>query len=266
MTAMNLIPDSGFLAMPDSVRVGDLPGGYDAYLGYADGDYPTAAELTRRFPAAHKVILTVTGQMLNCDGCDCEPGNLNAADMRMWVQRKLQLMPAVRPVVYASVKGKPNFGMGDVLAALSRNGIGRSRVRLLSAHYGQGPHICGPATCGEIGVPMDGTQWTDEYRVTVDGTTRIIDMSVLLPGFFGSGETETERLVRELGIVRQGDHGEIVKTVQRLCNGRSGPVLAVDGVFGFRTTGAVEIIQVDAGITQDGIVGPQTWPVLLGVA
>lgn len=260
---MQVTPDAGFLAMPDSVVTEDLPAGYDAYLGYGDGDYPTAAELARRFPAARKVILTVTGQTLMVDGADCEPGNLNAADTRVWVQRRLAVLPAVRPVVYASVRGVPNFGMGDVLAALARNGIGRSRVRLLSAHYGAGPHICGPATCKEIGIPMDGTQWTDEY-LTPAGAR--VDMSMLVPGFFGPAETETERIVRELGIVRQGDTGEVVKTVQRLCNGRGMTDLVVDGMFGWRTQGTVETIQVDHGLAQDGVVGPLTWPVLLGLA
>ena len=30
------------LTMADSITPGNLPGGYDAYLGYVDGDWPTA--------------------------------------------------------------------------------------------------------------------------------------------------------------------------------------------------------------------------------
>lgn len=263
MTMMSLVPDAGMLAMPDSVRVADLPGGYDAYLGYADGEFANGAALARRFPVAHRVLLTVTGATLAADGYDCEPGNGNAADTRIWVQRKLQLMPLVRPVVYADLR-TPNYSMGDVLAALARNGIRRSRVRLLSAHYGHGPHICGPDTCKETGISMDGTQWTDNYLTTVG---KRVDMSMLRADFFSRGETETERVVRELGVVRQGDEGETVKTVQGLCCAR-GWLTAIDGVYGPDTKRAVGIIQqhLGNGIAADGVVGPLTWPVLLGVA
>jgi peptidoglycan hydrolase-like protein with peptidoglycan-binding domain len=60
-----------------------------------------------------------------------------------------------------------------------------------------------------------------------------------------------------------------VKTVQALCNARllptAGPALAIDGVFGVRTLNAVRFLQ-DGKVPVDGIVGPATWPVLLGVA
>jgi hypothetical protein len=251
------------LAMPDSVRVADLPPGYDAYLGYVDGKWATARELVARFPAARLVLLTVTGATLDATGIDCEPGNVGAADARVWVQRKLARDPGSRPVLYGSVEGEPGFGMPDVLAALKRNGIARSSVRLLSAHYGKGPHVCSPAACGAT-FTADGTQWTDFY-LTPAGA--VVDMSMLAGGFFGQPETETERIVRELGIVRQGDSGEAVKTVQRLCNGRPHYTdLIVDGVFGTRTNSSVILIQLGAGIVGDGVVGPQTWPVLLGVA
>jgi hypothetical protein len=259
------------IAMPDSVRVPDLPPGYPAYLGYGDGDEPTAAELAGRFPHANRIILTVTGRTIDCDGIDCEPGNVNAAATRVWVQQKLKADPHTRPVIYASVEGQPNYGMPWVLAALERNGVQRAQIRLLTAHYGFGNHICGPDTCKLLDASADGTQWTDSYR-TAEGT--IVDMSALQDNFFGSSaQTETERLVHELGTVRQGDKGEQVKTVQGCLLARgyaigvSGILTAgIDGVFGPITLSAVRMAQHTAGIPVDGIVGPRTWPVLLGVA
>jgi hypothetical protein len=176
-------------------------------------------------------------------------------------------------VIYASVAGQPNYGMPWVIAALERNGVSLASVRLLSAHYGRGPHICGPRTCGVIDRPMDGTQWTDQYLTM----GKAVDMSVLAPDFFSvQDRTETERIVQELGIVKQGSTGEAVKTVQGLLLARgyaigvSGVLTAgVDGVFGPLTLAAVKKAQHDAGFSpaqQDGIVGPATWPVLLGVA
>ena len=257
------------LAMPDSIVVANLPPGYPAYLGYLDGRYPTAAALEKEFPSARWVMLTVTGNTLQADGIDVEPGNVNAAAARVWVQKKLAAAPASRPVIYASVEGRPNCGMGDVIAALNRNGIALSRVRLLSAHYGQGPHICGPASCKAISVEMDGTQYTDNWATAEMRAAGIaVDMSMLADNFFGKlSETETERLVAELGIVRQGMKGEAVCTVQGLVNARlAANHLIIDGIYGPDTRLAVMQLQERAKIATDGVVGPDTWPVLLGVA
>lgn len=261
------------LAMPDSVTVADLPPGYPAYLGYADGRYANAAQLIARFPAARHVLLTVTGRMLNATGCDVEPGNMTADQAAGWVAAKLA-GPGVRPVVYASVLGdKPfTYGMPGVLDALQAAGIHRASVRLLSAHYGQGEHICGPDTCKLISVPVDGTQWTNSFFA---GNERFVDMSVLRDDFFNPSSSQTEAIVRELPIVRQGDSGDAVRTVQALCNAReldlspSGPKvvpLKLDGVFGEMTKASVVWFQTHADIAVDGVVGPQTWPVLLGIA
>lgn len=247
------------LAMPDSTNVADLPPGFPAYLGYADGQWPTAAELAARFPAAKRIILTVTGSTFDADGIDCEPGNVNAAMTRVWVQRKLAAAPDSRPVVYASVQGVPNFGMGDILARLNGNRISRQKVRLLSAHYGAGEHICGPDTCGLIEVAMDGTQWTNAYP-GVGGC--LVDMSVLVDGFFG--ESWTEKIMQDLPVVREGDTGPAVRTVQGLCCSR-GHSTKIDGVFGVDTYAAVRSVQADGRLAQDGVVGRLTWPVLLGL-
>lgn len=258
------------LAMPDSIRVGDLPPGYPAYLGYADGDWPTAPLLAAKFPAAHRIILTVTGRTESADGCDCESGDLSPQGAADWTLHKLRFAPMSRPVVYASVSVMP-----DVIAELGTRGIKRAQVRLLSAHYGwtggqagrglaYGEHICGPDSCRWPGVPpMDGTQWTSSYP-GVSGAP--IDMSLLADSFFGP-VSWTERLVQELPVVREGDGGFAVMRVQALANikGFQGAPLTVDGQFGWKTKGAIEIIQADAKVPVDGVVGPQTWPVLLGL-
>lgn len=248
------------LDMPDSTDAAALPPGYCQYLGYVDGQWPTAPELRRKFPAARVIGLTVTGSTLDADGIDCEPGNVNAADTRVWVQKKLAAAPGSRPVVYASVTGQPNFGMHDIIDALVRNRIDLARVRLLSAHYGAGEHICGPKSCGLIAIPMDGTQWTDSFPVAAGAA---VDMSVLADGFFTL--TWTEELVRQLGTVHQGMTGEPVRTVQGALAARH-HVVAIDGVFGPQTDRAVRAVQQQARITADGVVGEQTWPVLLGIA
>jgi Putative peptidoglycan binding domain len=257
------------LAMPDSITPANLPPGYPAYLGYVDGLWPTAAELRKRFPAAHVVSLTVTGGTLGADGIDCEPGNPGAASSADWIARKLAA-GAVRPLVYASVIGSPGYGMPDVLRELGARGIARSRVRLLSAHYGIGKHVCGPASCNAISTAMDGTQWTDTFA-GVGGSE--IDMSVVLDTFFDRAPKPpkpppsdwTGEIMNQLPVLAQGSTGTHVRTVQFQCGEKGRPV-TIDGVFGPETASAVVAVQQSRHLVADGVVGPQTWSVLLGVA
>lgn len=69
--------------------------------------------------------------------------------------------------------------------------------------------------------------------------------------------------VANLPLLRFGSTGEPVRFAQTLL-GRSGPPVAVDGVFGPQTYGAVQAFQQRHGLVPDGAVGPDTWPVLQG--
>jgi peptidoglycan hydrolase-like protein with peptidoglycan-binding domain len=53
-----------------------------------------------------------------------------------------------------------------------------------------------------------------------------------------------------------------VRTLQQLLQAR-GFNVAVDGIFGPVTEGAVKDFQQSKGLSADGIVGPQTWPKLI---
>jgi hypothetical protein len=68
--------------------------------------------------------------------------------------------------------------MDALVTTLGGAGISRAEVRLWSAHYGQGKHICGPGTCGLTRHACDGTQWTDA------ALGRSLDESILLSDFF----------------------------------------------------------------------------------
>ena len=71
--------------------------------------------------------------------------------------------------------------------------------------------------------------------------------------------------------IRQGDEGTPVERLQTLligrgyyCGGRSyGGREFPDGDFGPATLLAVKDVQKAAGLKQDGIVGAETWPVLI---
>lgn len=169
------------LTMADSIYPQNLPSGYDAYLGYVDGNWPTYSTLQTKFPGRHLLSLTVLGGTAVADGCDIETGDLTPASGAAWLKRRLS-QGAHRPVAYASVST-----MSTVLSELTAVGVTRNQVRLLSAHYDAGEHICGPATCGLISVPMDGTQWTNQ-AAGLNGTQ--IDASILADNFFSTGSPQ----------------------------------------------------------------------------
>lgn len=178
--------------MLDSITVGNLPPGADAYLGYVDGRWPTFDTLVRTFPHAHLLSIAVFASGV-ADGCDCEAGDLTPAQVPGWVQGALK-RDVHRPVVYASASLLPG-----VLAGLEAAGIARAAVRLLSAHYGAGEHICGPATCavrdgsGRVVPACDGTQWRDN-AAGEHGT--LIDESVLSADFFTVPPPPARKAVR----------------------------------------------------------------------
>lgn len=80
-----------------------------------------------------------------------------------------------------------------------------------------------------------------------------------------SGDDWTEAIVNKLPQVSKGDTGEHVESVQGLLLARSHPEVAVNGRFDDTTEAAVKAVQKWGGVTADGIVGPDTWPVLLRV-
>jgi peptidoglycan hydrolase-like protein with peptidoglycan-binding domain len=250
------------IAMPDSITPGNMPMGYEAYLGYCDGRWPTAARLPALFPGAKVVSLTVTGGTLDADGIDVEPGNPTAKSGADWIRRKLAADPGSRPVAYASL-ASPGYSMAEVIAALLNLGIPRVKYRVLTAHYTGKAHICSPSACGAA-FAADGTQWTSQFP-GLNGSR--IDMSLLADDFFGATAPATdwtETIMQQLPTVKQGQSGNVVRTVQGLCSAR-GHATPVDGLFGTATTAAVKAVQSAAKVTVDGIVGPVTWGKLLGV-
>ncbi|POM25448.1 putative peptidoglycan binding domain protein [Actinomadura rubteroloni] len=75
----------------------------------------------------------------------------------------------------------------------------------------------------------------------------------------------TESMVKKLPELAKGARGEHVETVQALLQARSHPDIKVTGRFDDATEKAVRAVQKWGKVHQDGVVGPQTWPVLLRV-
>jgi peptidoglycan hydrolase-like protein with peptidoglycan-binding domain len=63
--------------------------------------------------------------------------------------------------------------------------------------------------------------------------------------------------------VQSGSSGDAVSAVQSQVDSRLPKLLVVDGDFGSQTQAAVEGFQNPTGATVDGVVGPQTWNLLV---
>ncbi|RBM19459.1 peptidoglycan-binding protein [Streptomyces sp. PT12] len=84
-------------------------------------------------------------------------------------------------------------------------------------------------------------------------------------GLDATGVADPVTWPRLVVTVRRGDSGEAVNAAQRQLV-KHGHPLTVDGAFGPLTAEATVAFQETAGLTADGIVGPQTWRALTGGA
>ena len=62
--------------------------------------------------------------------------------------------------------------------------------------------------------------------------------------------------------VRKGAKGNVTRLIQERLNS-VGFNISTDGIFGENTKNAVKVFQKNRGLTEDGIVGPNTWEYLL---
>lgn len=167
--------------MYDSVTVDQIPSDATAVAGYVDGNYRTFPALRRGWRKANKLSITVNS-LQNAACLDVETGDAPVSQVIGWVRRQRQQTLNGRPVIYASRDTMP-----QVLDALRRAGIGRRDVRLWSAHYGIGPHVCSAVSCGAA-FTADATQWTDK------ALGRNLDESLLADDFFPAKPARKRKL------------------------------------------------------------------------
>jgi hypothetical protein len=248
--------------MYDTIYNDQFPAGPQAVAGYVDGalaDQPNYNYVVSAFPRARHLSIALSAGH-DADALDVEPGAASPVDFPQWYARQ-KVHGAARPCVYASVSAMRE----GILPMLAVRGIPRAMVRLWTAHYGTGEHICGPGTCRELSIGADGTQWRD------NALGRILDQSLLRDGFFGApvpspAPVWQEAAVQALPVVTQGSTDtQAVRTLQGLLCARGHPV-TVDGDAGPATVTALKDFQVVHGLVPDGAAGAATWPALLGVA
>ena len=161
------------IKMYDSTNVNDIPKDAPAVIGYVGGNpnFTQYALAKRRFPKAHVLGLAVASRY-DAEGIDVEKGDAPNNLVPGWVKKQLR-RGVKKPVVYTSASN-----VAAVVKLLAANGVARSQVRILSAHYNGKPHICSPATCGYPAA--DGTQWTNHSG------GKHLDESLLKDDFFGA--------------------------------------------------------------------------------
>jgi peptidoglycan hydrolase-like protein with peptidoglycan-binding domain len=235
--------------MYDSAYNDQFPPDPPAVGGYVDGDIgnqPNYDWLVQHFPSAQHFSFTLSSS-LDADCLDIEKYAASPYEAASWYAVQ-QAAGDPRPALYASA----SLMKYAVIPIITKLGS-RSEVRLLSAHYGAGEHICGPSTCGLTPIDMDGTQWTD------NALGRVLDQSELLPSFFSPTAPVSDYLT-----ISKGSTGVGVRICQtRLNVWGASPKLAVDGDFGPGTLAAVEAFQRARGLAVDGVVGVRTWTALL---
>ena len=161
--------------MYDTIYNNQFPAGAQAYAAYVDGglgNQPNYAYIVNTFPKAEHLSIALFSSN-NADALDVEAGAATPGEIPAWCTRQ-RSRGIQRPCIYANASTM----QGSVLPVLSEAKIARSSVRLWSAHYGLGEHICGPNSCGALSTEADGTQWTSSALGLV------LDQSELQSNFF----------------------------------------------------------------------------------
>lgn len=147
----------------DTLRdsLGTLPAGLDVYASYVDnfGGFPELLGMRDRLnPHGIYFSYTIFGNKANF--ADVESGAMHPTSVPSWlVDGRGTPLPGTRvPGVYTSSGVADDLFSAVGLGGLPHGELPKSFI-YQSAHYGAGPHICGPGTCGFR--QAHGTQWAD---------------------------------------------------------------------------------------------------------
>lgn len=218
---------TAYLNGQDSITASAMLPGLQVYCGYVAGTYNNYAAVTADHPGA--LYIGIAPWVAPTDCLDIEPGDAAPADAPSFYHQATH-PNTNKPVMYTSA--------GDaqtVINALAVAGIARSAYYLWSAHYGLGPHVCGPSSCG---FPQaDGTQWTDGANYDSDLFASYMfgaipaPVNPTLPLKYGDMDATATGPVHAVQANLNKWAAEIRLT----------PKLTVDGDFGAATLAAVKL-------------------------
>lgn len=236
----------------DDVTLSLIPPDAPIVVAYVDGLYANYDQAVARFGAEKVRGITVRGSHgSHIYWCDSENGDLTTAQAIDWVAYEVRTLKHTARGPYAAVSS-----MQAIIDGLTRAGISRGSYPVWTAHYA-GAHICSPRTCAYPGFrdTADGTQFTDK------ALGRSLDESEITDRWLGRAPNPNAYPGTP---IKYGDRGTVVEHIQQRLVSAHHWSIAVDGVFGGHTLGAIQVFQRNHGLTPDGVVGPQTWSKLFG--
>lgn len=239
----------------DDVTLSLIPSDAPLVLAYVDGNFANYDQAVAQFGADRVRGITVRGEHgPHIYWCDTEPGDLTISEGAAWVVHEVRALGHSARGPYCQVSN-----MQQLVDEITAQGIPRSAYPIWTAHYA-GQHICAPNTCGFPGFreTADGTQFTDR------ALGRSLDESEVTDRWLGKSSTPSNPNAYPGTPVKYGDRGPEVQRVQQRLVSVYHWQLAVDGVFGGHTLGAVQVFQRHHHLAADGVVGPLTWGKLFG--
>lgn len=170
---------------------------------------------------------------------------------------------AVQPsVVKAPARTLPAAAPAVRTAALTVGSRGTSVTQLQSALNARGASLAVDGRFGSATLQAVRA-FQSQSGLAVDGKAGPRTWAALNGSGSGSSSSSTASSGGDRSKVRVGSRGADVTELQNQLRAR-GATFSATGYFGSSTKAAVIAFQRSAGLTADGVVGPQTWSALAG--
>jgi peptidoglycan hydrolase-like protein with peptidoglycan-binding domain len=242
----------------DSTVVRDIPETVerDALVaGYVDGEFVTYPDLARLFPRHGRISITVTGR-LSANAIDCEAGDVSPDHAAQWAA--LEHHAGRHPTIY-TMESQWEACKERVRA----HGLNPEHdVSWWIAWYGHDGIPDGAVACQNVrGTARAHWDRSDarDYWAGVDGPAKHHPAPAPAPAHHQPNWTE--HMIETLPTLRLGAHSHDVATWQGLLVARGFHHVDVDSVFGHTTEEATKALQEREGVSNDGVVGRDTWTV-----
>ena len=251
--------------MYDSTNPAAIPEDAEAVFYPVNGEFAWSEADLERFPHALKVPYQIFIPGGPFPGKLAPWLDLEAADAatRPGVQAAVQFIREGGVGIYTSKDSQP-----AVEAALKDAGL--SALWGLADWTGEAHELEGAAFTQYANPPKSGGDY--DLSVITEGVELVPEPAPepepapapAPPGPAPAPPTPTGGFdMAQLPQLEEGASGDVVKTVQAILNAKGGAGLTVDGVFGPQTKLKVQEWQDVFHLATDGIVGPQTWSSLL---
>jgi hypothetical protein len=250
--------------MYDSDVAADIPTGAVIVAGYVDGEPGTWTAADWALHPNAKQVQIVRAFVDAGDALDIENGAAMRQQAPAWVVAR-QKAGVARPWLYVNKANWP-----DLQAIIAKAlGDGTSLGYWVADWSGE-PHELEGADAVQYASPTLGSPGHYDLSV-VYGTlpsepapAAPVDEPAPPPAASQPAPTTTGDDDVTLTEISAGTAASApTKAAQTILNVKAGANLAVDGVFGNETETAVKAWQHFFGLTEDGIVGPDTWAVLI---